>query len=156
MGSVCCARMRDPDTAPEMTVSDSADGQSRKSAQVLAAEDELSGELLAALLPLPSDSGPLQAGSFAHHKPFQRWTTPRHVARYLGFTTRTVAKWVQLGILPGRVLYTRHYTDDRGRRTRRGRTMIYEDDLRAWLGKVRASGKVSGFGKIWKGPSGPK
>jgi hypothetical protein len=80
-----------------------------------------------------TDPAPRPNASFAH----QRWTTPMHVARWFGVAGRTVSRWIVAGHLRAHPTWHRHYTDDRSRKTSRGRWRIYESDLRAFVARAR-------------------
>lgn len=81
----------------------------------------------------------------------QRWTTPTHLARYLGVGYTTVISWIKNGELPASPAFGHHYSDERPRKTKRGTWRIYERDLMPKLQAMRASGKVAGFGpNFWR------
>jgi len=65
--------------------------------------------------------------------PRQRFVTLAALRRYLGVSQSTAARWCRLGILRACQVQTRHYTDERARKTSRGRWRIYEPDLIAFL-----------------------
>jgi helix-turn-helix protein len=82
----------------------------------------------------------------------QRWTTPAMVAAYFGVTRRTVVNWLQARHLGAQVAYSRHYTDDRTRKTARGHWRIFEADLEALLTAYRVKRSRAAFGPgFWKG-----
>jgi excisionase family DNA binding protein len=72
----------------------------------------------------------------------QRWTTVPLLAAYLGVHPRTVWRWVRSGVLPAAQVQTRHYADERVRKTRRGAWRIHERDVVRLLTEMRAGGRA--------------
>lgn len=65
------------------------------------------------------------------------WTTIPAVARALCVDRETVRGWVNRGHLRALAVPSRHYTDERPRKTDRAIVRIYEDDLVAFLKRYR-------------------
>lgn len=83
----------------------------------------------------------------------QRYTTPAKVARYFGLTYRTALNWIAAGWLKAHRAHAAHYADDRARVTGRGRWHVYENDLEAFLKRMRVSRRLHGFGQgFWTDP----
>lgn len=79
----------------------------------------------------------------------QRWTTPDAIAKHLGCSSRTVRRWIREGLLPAYSGETRHYSDERTRLTTRRRFRLYEDDVTAFLERLRGGGRVA-TRKLWR------
>jgi len=97
--------------------------------------------------------------TFVHHKSRarrQRFTTVANVARWYGVATETVTDWIHRGHLRAHRAWQQHYTDERPRKTGRGRWRIYEADLRDFVAKARGGElRVLGVGRgFWKGSDG--
>jgi len=67
-----------------------------------------------------------------------RYVTTGDLAAYLGVHYRTVMSWLHSGALRGEHWQTRHYTDERPRKTKLGRWRIHEADLADFLWRMRA------------------
>jgi len=81
-----------------------------------------------------------------------KWATTAAVAKYLGTTQKTVRHWIRRGSLRGCQVQTRHYSDERDRKTRRGGWRIYAADLERFLIAFRG-GPVAMPRGIWhEGP----
>ena len=77
--------------------------------------------------------------SLVHHKSTAtRWVTTTDLARYLGVHPRTVIRWARRGALRARAVEL-HYTDDRPRRSPRRQLRVFEDDLLAFLRRLRGA-----------------
>jgi excisionase family DNA binding protein len=74
--------------------------------------------------------------------PIQRWTTPEALAAWLGLTAYTVRRWLRAGELPGAHVGSRHYTDDRPRRSERRKWRIYESDVQAVVERWRSGARL--------------
>jgi hypothetical protein len=119
----------------------------------------LAQSLPAPLPPLdPNEPDPFRPHRFVHPKRSQavarrkqRFTTPAMVARYMGVDPDTVRNWIRRLSLAGKVTHHAHYTDDRARKTGRGRWRIFESDLTVLLRALRAKPPY-GFGEgFWQG-----
>jgi len=64
------------------------------------------------------------------------------LAKYLGVSQRTLRREIDRGALKATCPATRHYTDMRERKTRKGLWRVYEADAVAYLEAWRARGKV--------------
>lgn len=79
-----------------------------------------------------------------------RWIRLADLATYLGVSQRTLRRAIQAGVLKAVRPATRHYTDERERKTGGGLWRVYEDDVKAYLETWRAAGKpVPGWFK-WR------
>lgn len=77
-----------------------------------------------------------------------RHTTAPALAEYLGVTTKTVRAWIRAGVLTAWQVQTRHYTDERTRKTKRGTWRIAEPDLLDFLSRFRAAGRATKAGGL--------
>lgn len=116
-----------------------------------------------ALPPLdPIEPDPFRTPRFAHPKSRQngkavpnrrrqRWTTPTKIAAYMGCDPDTIRNWLRKLHLAGKVEHSKHYSDDRDRKTARGKWRVFEGDLTRLLRAMRARGPL-GFGPgFWEG-----
>jgi hypothetical protein len=74
-----------------------------------------------------------------HHK--QRWTTGAALRRYFGWSTSTMCRMFQTGVIRGVQVPSRHYTDTRARKTSRSYWRVYEADVLALLQRMRSGTK---------------
>ena len=67
-------------------------------------------------------------------------------------TADGVRKWVKHGVVrAGQLPATRHYTDDKPRKTRRCQWRIYEADVMELLTHLRGGRSIRSFGRgFWK------
>lgn len=118
-------------------------------------------------IPVPSPTIPLQLDepvsprSSARKEPknrasYQRWTSPKALAAFLGYAHVTVLGWIARGkVIAARVSHHRHYTDDRQRATNRGQWRIHEDDVMELLAHMRQGKTIRSFGRgFWRGGKG--
>ncbi|MGH2397535.1 MAG: helix-turn-helix domain-containing protein [bacterium] len=75
-----------------------------------------------------------------------RWTTISALAEYLGVCRVTVHRWIKSKRLIGHQIGTRHYSDERERKTQRYSWRIYERDLAEFFGWYR--GRAGGGSAI--------
>lgn len=78
----------------------------------------------------------------------QRWTTGVALAAYFGWSSSTMCRYLREGRVRGVQVATRHYTDDRARRTSRAQWRIYEADVRALLARMRSG--VEPPSSLWR------
>lgn len=117
------------------------------------------GEPFVPLPPKPVDHCPTKStpnvAALMHpkrdHRRAQRWTTPARVATYFGVTRGTVCAWLRRRYLGALMVTDRHYTDERERRTARGRWRIFEPDLAVLLRELRVRSKPMLGPRFWVG-----
>lgn len=103
----------------------------------------------------PTEPSPETVAALMHqkrdHRRGQRWTTPARVAAYFGVTRGTVCAWLRRRYLGARMVTDRHYTDERPRKTARGRWRIFEADLAILLRELRVRSKPMLGPRFWTG-----
>lgn len=120
-------------------------------------ETPMNGELPLALpLPDSTEQDTLSVPALVHPKRNrarrQRWTTPARIAAYFGVTRGTVCSWLRRKAIGAHVITDCHYTDDRPRKTGRGRWRIFESDLEKLLVAMRVRPGAAGLGPgFWVG-----
>lgn len=81
---------------------------------------------------------PVLVTTLVHHK----WVTSAALARWLGVTPSVLTRLIKQGRLRAARFPSKHYSDERPRKTERAQWRIFEDDLEDFLRRFRGDGRV--------------